>query len=326
MTRPDFLGIGAQKAGTAWLYQTLRVHPDIWLPPVKELHYFDRKPRSRRQLILGKKPNDLRWRRQLSQRTQKTIGAVLPERVRIMARRLGLRAGEQPWAEAYRAELRRDPRRIAADARWDLRYFFERRNDTWYHRLFEPAGDRVAGDITPGYAALSEEQVRGVRAMLPSARIIFIMRDPIARTWSGLRMYARHRAIDVGSEAFLMEYARRSSVMLRSDYVRTLSIWEAHYPAEQIFLGFLEELAEPEDLLLRLYRFLGVDASPRHIPGFARSKVHAGRPQEMPRAFARQLAREHHAQLQALHARFGGYATRWLESAEAILDGAEARA
>jgi hypothetical protein len=24
---PDFLGIGAQKAGTTWLYENLRVHP-----------------------------------------------------------------------------------------------------------------------------------------------------------------------------------------------------------------------------------------------------------------------------------------------------------
>src|SRR5689334_16087334 len=38
---PDFLCIGAQKAGTSWLYQQLEPHPDFWMPPVKELHYFD---------------------------------------------------------------------------------------------------------------------------------------------------------------------------------------------------------------------------------------------------------------------------------------------
>jgi hypothetical protein len=31
---PDFLGIGAQKAGTTWLHHNLRSHPDIWPPPV----------------------------------------------------------------------------------------------------------------------------------------------------------------------------------------------------------------------------------------------------------------------------------------------------
>lgn len=38
----DFLGIGAQKSTTSLLWHWLRKHPDIWLPPRKELHYFDR--------------------------------------------------------------------------------------------------------------------------------------------------------------------------------------------------------------------------------------------------------------------------------------------
>jgi Sulfotransferase family len=39
--RPDFLCVGAQKGGTTWLYRQLACHPDFWMPPVKELHYFD---------------------------------------------------------------------------------------------------------------------------------------------------------------------------------------------------------------------------------------------------------------------------------------------
>jgi hypothetical protein len=38
---PDFLCVGAQKAGTSWLYRELEPHPDFWMPPVKELHYLD---------------------------------------------------------------------------------------------------------------------------------------------------------------------------------------------------------------------------------------------------------------------------------------------
>src|SRR5438094_376898 len=38
--RPDFLCVGAHKGGTTWLYQQLDSHPDFWMPPVKELHYF----------------------------------------------------------------------------------------------------------------------------------------------------------------------------------------------------------------------------------------------------------------------------------------------
>jgi len=46
---PDFCCIGAQKAGTGWLYEQLRSHPDFWMPPLKELHYFDRLWRSERR-------------------------------------------------------------------------------------------------------------------------------------------------------------------------------------------------------------------------------------------------------------------------------------
>lgn len=40
--RPDFLCVGAQKGGTSWLYQQLAAHPEFWMPPIKELHYFDK--------------------------------------------------------------------------------------------------------------------------------------------------------------------------------------------------------------------------------------------------------------------------------------------
>jgi hypothetical protein len=39
---PDFLVIGAQRSGTTWLHLVLRQHPQLWLPAVKELHYFDK--------------------------------------------------------------------------------------------------------------------------------------------------------------------------------------------------------------------------------------------------------------------------------------------
>lgn len=39
---PNFLGIGAQKAGTTWLHCNLKAHPNIFLPDEKELHFFDK--------------------------------------------------------------------------------------------------------------------------------------------------------------------------------------------------------------------------------------------------------------------------------------------
>lgn len=39
---PDFIGIGAMRSGTTWLYEALNTHPDIYLARPKELHFFDR--------------------------------------------------------------------------------------------------------------------------------------------------------------------------------------------------------------------------------------------------------------------------------------------
>jgi len=41
---PNFVGVGAQKSGTSWIYACLEEHPDICMP-VKEIHYFSKQER-----------------------------------------------------------------------------------------------------------------------------------------------------------------------------------------------------------------------------------------------------------------------------------------
>lgn len=41
MPAPDFIGLGAQKAGTSWIYACMYEHPQICIPQ-KELHFFSR--------------------------------------------------------------------------------------------------------------------------------------------------------------------------------------------------------------------------------------------------------------------------------------------
>ena len=39
----NFIGIGAHKSGTSWIFERFREIDHFELPPVKEIHYFDRK-------------------------------------------------------------------------------------------------------------------------------------------------------------------------------------------------------------------------------------------------------------------------------------------
>ena len=57
---PDFLIIGAEKAGTTWLHAQLVSHPDIYMPKTKEIHYFN-KWDSRLQLRDNYTAQELNW-------------------------------------------------------------------------------------------------------------------------------------------------------------------------------------------------------------------------------------------------------------------------
>jgi Sulfotransferase family len=63
---PDFICIGAQKAGTTWLYNQLAAHPDFWMPPRKEIHYFnERGHRPIKTWWRSRDERDLRFRENL---------------------------------------------------------------------------------------------------------------------------------------------------------------------------------------------------------------------------------------------------------------------
>jgi hypothetical protein len=66
----NFLGIGAQKSGTSWLYEKLRRHPGIAFPAAKEVHFWDQKS------MLG-----IEWYRSLFERPElegKVCGEITP--------------------------------------------------------------------------------------------------------------------------------------------------------------------------------------------------------------------------------------------------------
>ena len=208
MTFPDFIGIGAQKAGTTWLHRNLQAHPGIWMPREKELHYFDEKIEQHGWVfsrLVGKRPVDKRWRRQFGARFRK-------------------------------ASKERSRQNLA----WDLRYFFGRPDDGWYSSLFEQGRGKVTGEATPDYAILEEKTIAHVHGLMPDAKIIFMMRNPIERPWSAMEMRLRirgHELHEVKDRKFYRRFDNKGS-RLRTHYLRTLESWGSYYPEEQVFVGF----------------------------------------------------------------------------------------
>jgi hypothetical protein len=283
---PDFVGIGAQKAGTTWLGHNLQLHPQIWMPDIKELHYFDervndpRNPVSRLHgKMTGKGAVDRRWRRQVGKR------------------------------------LRRQWRRPSLeDLLWDLRYYAGAPGDGWYASLFAPGRGKVRGEITPAYSTLGPDSIARVHDLLPEAKLIFMMRNPIERAWSQLVMRldkAGKREVGPSRHRKLQRNFEREGYRARTDYLQTLENWSAFYPEERIFVGFLEDVHfYPEKLLCSVYEFLDVD--PSFKPQEVGKRVHARSAGRMFAESALYLARLYREELSLLDARFGGYASFWL--------------
>jgi len=55
------LCVGAQKGGTTWLYQQLASHSDFWMPPIKEVRYFDNLSRTKASPPRPRDQRDVRF-------------------------------------------------------------------------------------------------------------------------------------------------------------------------------------------------------------------------------------------------------------------------
>jgi hypothetical protein len=185
-----------------------------------------------------------------------------------------------------------------------------------------PAG-KVGGEVSASYARLDEATVAAIHRLLPEARIIYILRDPIRRTWSQTAMDFRKRGYgDPGSLPAddVVAYLSRPTVQQNSDYLRVLATWEAHYPPAQIHVDFYERLAEsPADFLKDVLRFLGLDASDAVVPATVGQPRNRGRYSPPPPAVARVLARRYLEPCRAYHRRFSSrYTAAWLRACEEL--------
>jgi hypothetical protein len=286
---PTFLGIGAPRAGTTWLHANLSKHPEIWLTPVKEVHYFDSRHR-------GRRGNNF-YRRHLRKRVRR-YAKVATYRNR--------------WREGT----------LFSELAWDLHFFVPPRNNRWYRRIFRPESGQIAGEITPAYSILDRDVVEEIREINPDLRIIYLLRDPIERSWSSAvseLARRRGRSLEQVSDKQLLRHFDRTAHVLRTDYLRTFERWEGVFGRDRMFVGFLDEIREdPGDLLLRLYKFLGVSDSPDNIPAGISRKVNTSREYStaIPEPVRVHLAELYLPQLQELSNRFGEPVTSWLRRAE----------
>lgn len=144
----------------------------------------------------------------------------------------------------------------------------------YFRNLTDRPGVLMTADITPSYCGLGPEQLAFVYDGLKGAglhvKVVLLLRDPVERCWSMLRMFRRDPALGaingldlkLGDDALLRDYAASANARVRTSYDRTLaSLAHSGIPAQDVYLGLYEEMFEPQHLSA-LCRFLGVPLRP----------------------------------------------------------------
>lgn len=267
--KPSVIGIGAQKAGTTWLYETLGQHPRIWTPPFKEVHYFDYrfKPENR---------NWIPWH----------MGRIL-ERQKLAHDRRGKEM--PPQLVDYLT-------RITVDPGFD---------GAWYRSIFAPSprGKRPM-DITPEYSAIPEDGVAHMAKFLPQAQFIYILRHPVDRLISQLKMnLTRQRRAPETVEDWLAEIDA-PELYDRGDYAQYVPRWQAQFDEGRLLvLPFGDIARDPLEFLRRIEAFLDLPA--HSYRGIDAKVFSSGDKLSVPDPVRAEIRRRLEPQFEFLTTRFG---------------------
>jgi len=147
-------------------------------------------------------------------------------------------------------------------------HYFSRVNDVdrgraGYESLFADASPFAAvGEGSTSYTHPHRVDIAAprIREVLPSARLIYMVRDPIRRLESDWRMRVREgRVPDSINEAV----SAHPSLVTFGLYWKHLNVYRRLFEDDQILLVFLEDFAEdPMLVLAEVFRHIGVE------PGF----------------------------------------------------------
>lgn len=269
---PHFLCVGPEKTGTSWLYHALAGHPDVKMPPVKELRYFYEK---------FAYPNETLGER-FSARGDwhcRDYRAYLAERVRSWVR--------HPFGPA---------------TAWDLRYLFGRRSLEWYVSLFDD--EKIAGDVSPQYFSLPDVELASMSRELPGVKIFILLRDPVDWSWSFARMALFKQRDSVPEEELRAFFVRHKAYYPTVDAIER---WKRHFSQERVFVGFFDRLCEsPELFFAEICAVLGIPAvTPSPAP------VNRGVARPMPPAVLAYLREIWLPEIERLCRRYSPYPQRW---------------
>jgi hypothetical protein len=166
----DFLVIGSQKCGTTWLFDKLKMHPQLYFPVGKEGNHWNH--------------------------------------------------------EFYEGKLYRH---------------------RYYAAMHGPVVDAcryICGEMTPEYAIMPVEQIQNLRHYHPNVQIFLMVRNPIERAWSAIKMTYCYHKLDLTSlsdeQAILAITTGKTAAL--GQYDQIIQNWLSVFDAKQVHLLFFDDL------------------------------------------------------------------------------------
>jgi hypothetical protein len=167
---------------------------------------------------------------------------------------------------------------------------YETRGIDYYANLFVAAQpDQIVGDFSPNLLQDPHAPER-LRTLLPNARLIVMIRNPIERSRSHYH-YVRNRT-DYRSHSLqdLVENpsADQAAVLSQGLYGQQLERWLDHFPIEQFLVIRTEDVrSAPDTVFKRACEFIG--ASPSFVPPSLRQVANPARTMRVPALYSLNL-------------------------------------
>ncbi len=246
-----FIGAGAMKAGTTWLYAMLARHPQLLFSPEKETHYFYAKYVDRN--LLNRR-----------HRLRKFNGYVS----RINTRRS-------------------DINDVGRLLHWLGAYLSSPVDDYWYRNLFYLEDrHKYACDFSILQALMPAEAWPELSAIAGRLKVVYTMRRPIDRLWSHIKytLESEHKMdvlADWGPKEF-EDFCRRPHMWNHVEYGKALQRMKSGLKPDQLKVIFFEDVrSAPRETLAGIETFLGI--TPQDYPDELLSKrVNETSSQPMP--------------------------------------------
>lgn len=134
--------------------------------------------------------------------------------------------------------------------------------EAWYRAAFDRPNlkGKILGDITPEYSTLPDEGVDYVRQLLGAPKIIYIIRHPVSRALSQLRMHVDRHPKDTMEESDWLEVAQNWDLLNRGDYKTYIPRWKKRFVSQDLmFIPFSRVAKDPTAVLQGLESFLGLE-------------------------------------------------------------------